>query len=172
MIEAIYKDPDIYLNFQEALKHAKIDTLHSATPVSNRNENKKIVVAISEILLPSDDNDIASLQQFIKTLKLKIQISRSKYSHKLVLPPLKNGRYIFNYISKPSEKESVIYTNGVNVFHISVFFSRIQFDKKKEYGILTGTYDCRPKCGIGYVIVVRKGKTGWEIYKVYDTWVS
>lgn len=171
MVEAIYKDPDIYLNFKEAVRHAKIESLGDDSP-PKRDVRKKIIVAVSDILYPVNADDKESIDQFIKTNKLKIHISESKVTHKLSLPKYSNEHYIFKYFSTRSEDSCVIYTDGMNTFHISVSFSRIQFDENKEYGILSCSYDCRPKCGIGYIIVVRKAPEGWIIDKVFDTWVS
>ncbi|WP_234650487.1 hypothetical protein [Dyadobacter sp. CY356] len=172
MVDAIYKDPEIYLNFQEALRREKIDSTQIDKAPSRADRRKKIVVAVSEILYPPDQNDIESLQLIIKSNNLKIQIPKSKIAHKLVFPVYNNKKYIFKYFSKSHEEESEVYTDGINDWRISVSFSRIQFDEKKDFGILTGTYDCRPQCGVGYVIIVRKTSNGWKVFKVFDTWVS
>ncbi|WP_159476044.1 hypothetical protein [Dyadobacter sp. 3J3] len=175
MIEAVYKDPAIYLNFPEVSKRGKIDSEHITTLTSRRGKNEKIIVFISDILNQPDKNDLESIQQIIKTNKLNIHISADKLPHKLVHRIYDNKRFSFKYSPEPSNDDSIngiIYTDGINIFHISVSFSKIQFDENKEYGIMTAIYDCRPKCGIGYVIVVKKESKGWRIYKVFDTWVS
>lgn len=172
LVDAVYRDPEIYLNFQETLRREKIDSTQISKATSQRKRKKKIVVAVSEFLYPPDQDDLETLQQIIKTNNLKIQIVESKIAHKLVFPAYNNKKYTFKFFSKPQDQGSEVYTDGINVFHISVYFSRIRFDEKKNFGILTGTYNCQPKCGIGYVIIVRKTTSGWQIFKVFDTWVS
>ncbi|QBZ97574.1 hypothetical protein [Flavobacterium sangjuense] len=53
-----------------------------------------------------------------------------------------------------------------------VYFSKIQFDKDKKFGILNGGFWCGNKCGQGFRIYIRKDKNKWQIDKVEGTWIS
>ncbi|MEO6686538.1 MAG: hypothetical protein ABIN24_11260 [Dyadobacter sp.] len=66
MIEAVYKDPAIYLNFPEVSKRGKIDSEHITTLTSRRGKNEKIIVFISDIL---NQPDKMTRNQFSKSSK-------------------------------------------------------------------------------------------------------
>lgn len=58
------------------------------------------------------------------------------------------------------------------IFSGVVFFSGIQFDKDKKYGILNGGFMCNKLCGDGFRIYIKKIDNKWVIDKIENTWVS
>jgi hypothetical protein len=58
------------------------------------------------------------------------------------------------------------------VFSGVVYFSRIQFDRGKKFGILDGGFVCGRLCGQGFRIYIKKIKNKWVIDKIDNTWVS
>jgi hypothetical protein len=53
-----------------------------------------------------------------------------------------------------------------------VFFSGIQFDKDKKFGILDAGFMCGRLFGSGSRIYIKKVKGKWIIDKIEETWVS
>ncbi|TPG37775.1 hypothetical protein [Flavobacterium pectinovorum] len=52
-----------------------------------------------------------------------------------------------------------------------IILSRIQFDDKKKYGVLTVGIECGDMCGYGYLIYIKKVKDKWVIDKIEDGWI-
>lgn len=52
-----------------------------------------------------------------------------------------------------------------------ISFSRIQFDSKKKYGVLTAGIECGAMCGYGYRIYIKKEKNKWVVDKIEDAWI-
>ena len=53
-----------------------------------------------------------------------------------------------------------------------VFFTKIQFDTNKKFGILNGSFICGGKCGQGFRIYIKKENVKWKVDKVEGTWIS
>lgn len=51
-------------------------------------------------------------------------------------------------------------------------FSNIKFDVSKTSGTLDVSYHCGDRCGLGYVVTIKKVDDKWVISKVKDTWIS
>ena len=55
----------------------------------------------------------------------------------------------------------------------NIGFSRIIFDKTKNYGVLNGGYTIGILNGSGFRIFIKKNKSGnWIIDKIEGTWIS
>jgi len=53
-----------------------------------------------------------------------------------------------------------------------VSFSRIQFDKNRQFGILDGGFVCGRHCGQGFRIYIKKVNNNWIIDEVEGTWIA
>ena len=53
-----------------------------------------------------------------------------------------------------------------------LFLSNIKFDVRKESGTLEVGYYCGSKCGLGYIVTIKRVDHQWIISKVEDTWIS
>lgn len=58
------------------------------------------------------------------------------------------------------------------IFSGVVYFSGIQFDKEKKFGVLDGAFACGRHCGIGVRIYIKKVNDKWIIDKIDNTSVS
>jgi hypothetical protein len=51
-------------------------------------------------------------------------------------------------------------------------FSNIKFDASKTNGTLEVSYYCGDRCGMGYIVTIKKVDHKWVISKVEDTWIA
>jgi hypothetical protein len=58
------------------------------------------------------------------------------------------------------------------VFSGEFYLTRIEFDKKKNFGVLEGAFDFCGKCGRYFIILIKKVNNKWVIDKVQLTGVS
>ncbi|WP_123773908.1 hypothetical protein [[Flexibacter] sp. ATCC 35103] len=58
------------------------------------------------------------------------------------------------------------------VFSGAVYFTGIQFDKERKFGVLEGGFSCGRHCGIGVRIYIKKLNKKWIIDKIDNTSVS
>jgi hypothetical protein len=54
----------------------------------------------------------------------------------------------------------------------AMFFSHIKFDNIKQHGTLTVGYACGGKCGISYIVYIKKVKNKWIVKKVEQIGIS
>lgn len=77
-----------------------------------------------------------------------------------------------HYVSKIPRKNDVkTYNQCCYSVRGIIILSRIQFDSKKKYGVLTAGIECGAMCGYGYRIYIKKVKTKWIVDKVEDAWI-
>jgi hypothetical protein len=174
LIEAVYRDPEKYLNppFSEEKNYHADDSMRKNPEVAPAADKELKTVSVFAMIEPVSAQDTATLNMLVKNNGLKIKTSTRQSAYKLNLKPFTDKRYHIKTHFESSLEENTTEPDGKRVYHVGVAFSRIQFDENEEAGILTGTYICQPRCGIGYVIIIRKTAAGWKIDKVFPTWVS
>lgn len=139
-----------------------------------KKDTSKIIVAFDSIL---KDNQQDLNKDFEKHFKnAKIYISKEKketeYTFDFKNIKLNNKFELINISQFPKERGLIWLTKYDFVFSGAVFFSRIQFDKDKKFGILDGGFACGRLCGQGYRIYIKKVNNKWIIDKIENTWVS
>lgn len=167
MVGKIHKDPSIYLNGPGPEKE------HQDKQKLSGKDTPRLVVAVSDLISPPDKMDIPDILNFCKKQGVKVTLPAPSRSYKIKLQLfLDNPWYRFRYLSEFPEKGNFVKPDGTFAYDGGVAFSRIQFDKGKHIGILTGTYVCEPKCGIGYLIIIRRYGEHWKIDQVIESWIS
>ena len=84
-----------------------------------------------------------------------------------------NNKFELKNISEFPKERGVIWETKYNfLFSGVVYFSRIQFDKQKSYGILDGGFYCGRLCGQGFRIYIKKVSNKWIIDQIEGTWIS
>lgn len=136
-------------------------------------DTSKLILAFNPIL-KYDQEDLA---KYFKT--------HFKNAKTLIPKEKKDSVYAFEYknIKLPNKfklKDISLFPKGREiwkskypfVFSGVVYFTRIQFDQDKRFGILNGGFTCGSHCGQGFRIFIKKVNKKWIIDKVEDTWVS
>jgi len=87
---------------------------------------------------------------------------------------LKNKFQLKDISEFPKDKnKNFIWNNKYDfVFSGIAYFSRIQFDKDKKFGILDGGFVCGGLCGQGFRIYIKRINDKWSIDEVEGTWIS
>lgn len=85
---------------------------------------------------------------------------------------LNNKFKLKNLSDFPKERDSIWQAKYDFNFSGIVYFSRIEFDKQKRFGILDGGFVCGRHFGQGFRIYIKKVESKWIIDKVEGTWIS
>jgi len=108
------------------------------------------------------------------TLNLIIAIGNGGLiNDKTILRNFNSRKFIFKHLSElPADENLKNWTAKYAKFAGVLSFSNIKFDISKENGILEVSYYCGGRCGLGYLVTIKKVKDKWIISKVEDTWIS
>lgn len=134
-------------------KQFKVDlvVLDKAIPKENRKELQE---HFKDAIL-SENNLLDTLEY--KFNRKKLDAYSAFHLHYLARIPRGNDRIFYN--------ECCYSVPGI------IIFSRIQFDDKKKYGVLTAGINCGDMCGYGYRIYIKKIKDKWVVDKIEDAWI-
>lgn len=181
MVDSVYKDPELYLNptlsrdnqqLQVKSHQERIPAKSSQEILKKEKADKQIEVSVLTTIKPISNQDTGAVTMIIKSNGLKIKLNKNLTPHKLDLTNIRDKRYHFKPLYESLLEKNLTKKNGKTIYYVGVAFSRIQFDDNMENGILTGTYLCYSKCGIGYVILIHKTANSWKIQKVFLDWLS
>jgi hypothetical protein len=82
-------------------------------------------------------------------------------------------KFIFKHLSElPEDDEYENWIAKYPKFAGALIFSNIKFDSRKENGTIEVGYYCGGKCGLGYIVTIKRVDHQWVISKVEDTWIS
>lgn len=136
-------------------------------------DTSKLIVAFD----PTLKYDEEDLTEYFK--------AHFKNAKPLIRKAEKDSTYVFEYkdFKLPNKfklKDISLFPKGREiwktkypfVFSGVVYFTRIQFDQDKRFGILNGGYTCGRHCGQGFRIFIKKVNEKWIIDEIEGTWVS
>ncbi|MGQ7944415.1 hypothetical protein [Flavobacterium sp. WC2509] len=110
------------------------------------------------------------------TLNLIIALgNQGLINEKTDLGKYKSSKFTLRHLSEHPRGQNLEYTDwktNYSKFAGAMSFSNIKFDTKKESGSLDVSYSCGGKCGLGYLVFIKKIKGKWVITKVEETWIS
>jgi len=138
------------------------------------NDTSKIIVAFNP-KLKFDTAEYLKItsQDHFKGVEIENPSSKEKQQYVFDFHKIKlNRRFELRDITKFPERDKIWDTKYKFNFSGIVYFSRIQFDKEKRYGILNAGFFCGDKCGQGFRIYIKKIGNEWVIDKVDPTWIS
>ena len=162
VVDSTYKDKRIYTSFPDMgedmydknekwigrnlIGQHKRDIKHKAKIEALRKDTSNLIIAVGNGGLINDKTELQNYnnRKFI-------------FKHLSELPPAINFK---NWAAK--------YPKFVGV----LVFSNIKFDVSKTSGTLDVSYHCGDRCGLGYVVTIKKVDDKWVISKVKDTWIS
>jgi hypothetical protein len=139
-----------------------------------KNDTSKIIFAFDPKIKRNQYNVEDDFEKHFSGAKIfeskKEQILEYEFDFKKI--KLKN-RFVLKNISEFPKGKGEIWKAKYNfIFSGVVFFTRIQFDKDKKFGILDGGFACGRLCGQGSRIYIKKINNKWVIDKIEGTWVS
>ena len=175
LIDSIYEDldfippppppyPEIYYETNnQRIKDSIIEKLE---------ENNKIIIAVVDTINSFSENyKIKLIGQYGK-LDFNIDTNSIKTEYKINLTEFnKTNKYLFKYSSefpKNSELWRWKFENNYDLKAI-ISFSRILFDKNKEFGVLMSGIAYGKLNGNGVLIFIKKESDKWIIDKIIET---
>ncbi|QOG04497.1 hypothetical protein [Flavobacterium sp. MDT1-60] len=136
-------------------------------------DTSKIIVAFDPLL---KDNNQDLSEDFEKHFNSKIFISKEKKETEYIFDFKKiklDNKFLIKDIAQfPKDKKTIWKAKYDFIFGGVVSFSRIQFDKNRQFGILDGGFVCGRHCGQGFRIYIKKINNKWIIDEVEGTWVA
>ncbi len=139
-----------------------------------KKDTSKLIVAFNPQIKNSSKDLKEYLREHFKVTEVfypKIE-GDSIYTIDFKNIPLK-GKFKLRDISEfPKDRYKFWRTKYDFVFSGVVYFSQIQFDKTKKFGVLDAGFTCGRHCGNGFRIYIKKIKDKWSIDEIEDTWIS
>lgn len=86
--------------------------------------------------------------------------------------PLKGKFQLRNISEFPKDRHEFWRKKYNFIFSGVIYFTGIQFDKSRKFGVLNGSFSCGRHCGIGLRIYIKKVNSKWIIDKIDNTSVS
>jgi hypothetical protein len=189
IVDSIHEDPRIYLTFppfpdiiydQKGNKIGVDSTEYKIEIIKYNNleelrkkDTTKLLIGVNEKIYKPSKYEFESIKSYFKRLKLQIDTTNNPIENKIDVDDFKNNnKFRFKYLSEFPEGSNILNDDGTFKFSGGISLSKIIFDTKKQIGILCGNYLCKPKCGIGYLIIIEKINNKWKIKKVELTWQS
>jgi hypothetical protein len=139
-----------------------------------KRDTSKIVIAFDPVIKDNSQEVKADFEKHFKNAKIFIPKEKTESEYIFEFKDIKlNNKFKLKNISQfPKERGAIWNAKYDFVFSGAVFFSRIQFDKDKKFGVLDGGFACGRLCGQGYRIYIKKLNQKWIIDKIEGTWVS
>lgn len=130
-----------------------------------KKDTLNLVVAIEDSVKPMFSKTMDTIPSEFKVL--------DSIPYKVEIEKFESRKFTLKYISelKPDE-EFENWSKKYPKFVGLLAFSKIYFDSNKENGILKVRYLCGGKCGLGYLVYLKKINGKWKVKKTVQTWIS
>ena len=144
---------------------------------SLRNDKSSIYLVVSDSISGYEKEDLKKLAEHFKIQNVSTNLMDLELTenHKIDLHKLKSNNKKFKFKNRsefPNEREFWRTEYGYFIAG-NIGFSRIIFDKTKNYGVLNGGYTIGILNGSGFRIFIKKNKNGnWIIDEIEKTWIS
>jgi hypothetical protein len=134
-----------------------------------KRKNSKIFAVICDTIYPIRTDEITEFTKYYKNIIISKNITNDTLNKEKIS---KIRNFKIKFVQKFEMSERPWHTNDDYNFNGMIFFSRIQFDITKKYGILTIETMCGGLCGNGYTIFIKNVNNKWMVDKVELTWIS
>ncbi|WP_446053157.1 hypothetical protein [Zobellia laminariae] len=141
--------------------------------VELEKDTTKLVIAIVDSTYQINQRAKKELIDFYKDYEIELDTLNIIKSYKINLTDLKHAdKFKLKYRSELPATSKV--WKGDYDFHLSGItgFSRIQFDRTKNYGVLISGFGCGRLCGFSGLVFIRKINGKWIIDKIKVTGIS
>lgn len=175
--ESIYDKSGHYIGVDStiATKNEKLKLLEQKkNKLKSENDTSKIIIAFDPKIKKNTENLKEDFEKHFIGAKLHSSKRENQTEYILDFKNIKpNNKFELKNISEFPRERVVIWETKYNfVFSGADFFSRIQFDQKRRFGILDGGFVCGRLCGQGFRIYIKRINKKWTIDKVKGTWIS
>lgn len=136
-------------------------------------DTSKIIIAFESKIKFNDENLQTDFEKHFKGAKLQKLKKEDSLEYNLDFEKIKlKGKFKLKNLNQFPKRDKIWKSKYKFNFSGEVYFSKIQFDTEKKFGILDGGFFCGDKCGQGFRIFIKKEKGKWIIDKVDGTWIS
>lgn len=159
-------------NFSDAKDYGKNKLEYEKEVNRIKNDTSNIVLAIPDSIGQLDFMAISRIENKFKQKGILLDTLELKL-HKFDISVFQNKtKFKLKYASTFPKRDSIWITKYKFDLAGSLFFSRVRFDSKREFGAITAGYMCGHLCGSGFIIYVKKIKNKWVIDQIENTWIS
>lgn len=159
-INTLYSKKKEKKRFNEELAHYK------------KSNFRMLVVILDKTVKARESSQVLKLH--FKNVNIAENIILDTTEYKLDRKKINNYQtFKFIYLSKiPKEGERLYYNElGHNIRGV-IYFTRIQFDDNKKYGVMYAGLNSGQMRDNGYRIFLKKIKTKWVVDKIEDAWTA
>ncbi|TDP03356.1 hypothetical protein EV145_102520 [Flavobacterium sp. 245] len=137
-------------------------------------DTSKLIVAFDPKIKESSKDLKEYLEEHFKGAKIFNPKTKgdSTYTIDYKNIPLKGKFELRNMSEFPKDRYEFWRKKYDFIFAGAIYFTRIQFDKERKYGVLDGGFSCGRHCGIGVRIYIKKVNDKWMIDQIDNTSVS
>jgi hypothetical protein len=139
-----------------------------------KNDTTKLIIAFDPKIKNSRDSLKNDFEKHFPKAKIFKPKAENETEYILDFQNIKlNNKFELKNISEfPKERGAIWETKYNFLFSGVVYFSRIQFDEQKTFGILDAGFYCGRLCGQGFRIYIKKVNNKWIIDEIERTWIS
>ena len=175
--ESIYDKTGHYIGVDstKATKEEKIKLLEwKKRTLEIKNDTSKIIIAFDPKIQNSREDLKNDFEKHFPSAKLYRPKAENETEYIFDFKSIKlNNKFELKNVSEFPKERGVIWETKYNfLFSGVVYFSQIQFDKQKSFGILDGGFYCGRLCGQGFRIYIKKVSNKWIIDQIEGTWIS
>lgn len=159
-------------NFSDAKDYTKNKIEYEKQLNRIKNDTANLIVAINDTIGQLDFMVISQIEKKFKNKRLVLDTVELK-PYKFDISSFQNKtKYKLKFASTFPKRDSIWITKYKFNLAGYLFFSRIKFDSKKQFGAITVGYMCGHLCGSGFIIYIKKIKNRWVIDQIENTWIS
>ena len=138
------------------------------------NDTSKIIFAFNPVLRRNRKNIKDNFEKHFPKIIPSESKTEANTEYRFEYQNIKlNNKFKIKDISAfPSDRNVFWETEHNFIFSGVVDYTRIQFDKTKNHGILYGGFICGRLCGQGFRFYIKKKNNKWIIDKMVRTWIS
>ncbi|PIF71366.1 hypothetical protein [Flavobacterium sp. 2] len=137
-------------------------------------DTSKVIIGFDPIIRDSSKDLKEDFKNHFKNSKIFLpkQKKETEYVFDFKNIKLNNKFRLKNIALFPKNNKAIWRTKYNFIFGGVVSFSRIQFDKNRQFGVLDAAFTCGRLCGQGTRIYIKKVRNKWIIDDIEGTWVS
>jgi hypothetical protein len=167
IVDSTHKDGRVYLTFLPGMDFEK-------RKAKFEKDTCKLVFAITDFTWPIWKESKKEIIDHFKNSEFTYDDNKDVEKFIINLEKFSNSKYIFKYKSKfpKGDKYKIWETKYDFEFAGALVFSRIQFTKNFQKGVLAVSYGCGVNCGWNYLVFIRKENKKWIVENVKVTSMS
>lgn len=189
IVDSTYIDRRIYCSFPEQGKpiydkkgkwigldstgQHKRDLEYEIKREKIKNDKTKLVIAIDKKQQRNRKEDYLMFIKHFKNIKIGNNEYDANETHEINLSKFpKSNKFEFKYLDEFPNEYKIWEKEYPFEFGSIILFSKTRFDSTNNFGFLTVFVGCGERCGVGYIIFIKKVNEKWKVDKIKQTSIS